>query len=307
MKKFSVPYNNSDPNEYLKAVLEYEPYIDHFYFSLPEIGRSFHDISNNISNFNDLVNLNNNTYEFLKLTQNKYKRFLVINTYQPFSNKLERFSVLFKLLNLIDQYGLEGLITTDILLANFIHTERPLFEICTSCNSWLYDKMSMDVWANAGATLFNPPRDSIKKISSLKYFRKTGYKLKYLINESCVFGCPNKVNHVFCGTNFCNEFVAENYLKGMYILPRWLSKLDPYVDIYKLSGRNRSNSFIKRTLQIYIENVNDAYLDEFTVGGFKNLQNFKINIKDIPDKLLTCECFDCKNCGICNKLMNDFK
>ncbi len=309
-RKFSVPYNNLDPEEYLKAIEKYDPYIDHLYFGLPEIGCNYHDFRNFSLKFSDIVEANNNTYEFLKLTHGKYKRFLTINQASPFKNNMDRFNTLFKVLNLIDYNGLEGVIVTDLLFAKHLHEQRPYVELCTSCNSWIWDKRTMDIWSKIGATMFNPPRDALKRPSMLEYFRNTGYKLKYLTNESCMFGCVQQVLHAssvsagYENSITCFTTTKSDYIKGMYVLPRWLPKLDPYVDIYKLSGRMMKTPFIERTLQVYIDEDDDAYLSEFIIGNNRS-KDLKIKAKDIPDKMLTCECRDCDTCKLCDKVMHD--
>lgn len=143
LRKFSVPYNNLDPYTYLEAIEKYDPFIDHLYFGLPELGCNYHDRANFIHNFQYKKDPNICTYEFLKLTRNKYKRFLTINNAASFKSNNDRFHALDVVLHLVDEYGLEGVIITDLLLTKYLHAKRPEVEICTSCNSWLWENV---VW-----------------------------------------------------------------------------------------------------------------------------------------------------------------
>ena len=116
----------------------------------------------------------------------------------------------------------------------------------------------MEMWHDyAGINVFNPPRDFIRRPEKLKEMRATGYKLKYLVNESCMFGCPQNKNHVMAwavdNCEFmaqCHHNVTSNFFRGVSIVPRWMKQLDPYVDIYKISGRRVPLKFLKKFLKL---------------------------------------------------------
>ena len=60
----------------------------------------------------------------------------------------------------------------------------------------------MNYWREeAGITVFNPPREILRTPNKLKEMKEEGFILKCLINESCLYGCPQTINHCMSLSN----------------------------------------------------------------------------------------------------------
>lgn len=321
MKKrlFSVPYDTSiNPSQYINSIKDYKTNIDHLYFSIPTLGNNYHSRYMHDINYEykKILQENENIKKFLEITKGTFKRILTFNNINSNTMGIDkRVFAETNIIPLLEKYKIEGIIIVDFAIARHIHKIMPKLEICTSCNSFIWTKKEMDCWAEeAGATLFNPPREAIRMPKMLKYFRDTGYKMKYIVNESCMFGCPFKMQHaidvsfnIINNTRVCYLGKNSNFLRSTFVLPRWLPKLDKYVDIYKISGRMSNLEFIKTALDSYV-NLNDNIdIKKIILGGIcsPELKKTTIMTKIIPDILLTCECKNCnKTCYICDNIMN---
>jgi hypothetical protein len=170
----------------------------------------------------------------------------------------------------------------------------------------------MELWANIGIDVFNPPREAARTPSMLKEMSKAGFKLKVLLNEACIYGCSYMYNHACAvaeGTHIdsnCNNEDLTNILKTNLFLPRWMKYIDEYVYTYKLSGRISSQDKLKNILDAYILQKPMKYIHNYSTYSKCNLIskfldiNIKINDTDIPDKLRYCECKQCKTCNVCD-------
>ena len=312
MKKrmFSVPYNNSNADDYLYAIHPFKNNIDSIYFGVPSLS-----INRNQYLYNE-DNVEQNTLDFLS-KEIFCKRFLALNepSYHMSDNESYKFCKE-DVFPILDQYNIEGVILSEYNMAKYIHKYRSDIKISTSVNSFMYNTRSMELWKDyCGATEFCPTRDILRTPDLLKKMHDAGFTLKCMVNESCRYGCPQQMTHCFGNVRrttpnpiyyACANMKEDAILKCNWILPRWLKKLDEYVDIYKIVGRGASTDQIVSMLDAYINERDDICIDNFIYGGVArgNHINFPTNI--IPDKLLTCECLDCKTCNICSELASQY-
>lgn len=318
---FSIPYDTSiNPIDYINAINPYKQSIENLYFGAPSLGNNYHTryLHDADYNYENVLHENDNFKQFLDITKGKYKRTLTFNNVHLNTMGMDkRVFAETNVIPILEKYQIEGIIITDFAMATHIHKIMPKLEICTSCNSFIWTKREMNYWTEeAGATIFNPPRDTIRMPRMLEYFRSTGYKIKYIVNESCVFGCPYRIEHAIDvsvgiknNNRNCHHNDISNFLRSTFVLPRWLPKLDKFTDIYKISGRMSNLNFIKKTLDAYINLRDDIDIKEIVLGGIyrEQIKDISIKSKDIPDKLLTCECKDCnRTCFLCKDLMLKF-
>ena len=316
MKLFSIPYNGSNPDKYLDGISKYSNNIDSIFFGDPYTSNSH--VNPNLLNQSyekNLENLEKNTKIFLKLSDGKYKRLMTLNSgfYDLSCYDLDKFLSI-KLFPFFERYNIDGCICTDFNMAIKIHKAYPGMEMHTSCNCFQWLTRQMEIWHNeAGIEVFNPPREILRTPEKLKEFHDSGFKIKAIINESCLYGCPQTINHCMALAAMkkiecqCNRLDLSNAFKGNYILPRWLKYFDKYVDIYKISGRMSTTNYILNCLDAYINERDDINLEDIVIGGnIKAIKELGLSIptKIIPDKLLTCECKNCnKTCFVCSDLM----
>ena len=298
MIKFSVPYNGRDIRTYIEELEKRVEYVNDIYLSLPGMSNFF---STKLDG-----RYEENCKIMLTITKDTgLKRVVVLNDdyYELNRPELLRFGDI--AIEKINEYEPDGIITTNIILAEIIKKNLPEMEVSTSCNLPYYRLASYKEWKNIGVTLVTPPRDTGKNIPLLKELTENDYKVRLLINEGCNVQCPAMG---FCRVNKskrkCIYAIRENknFLHRCIILPRWLNVLDKYCSIYKLQGRGVPTERIFNTLDLYIKRDDCNYFDLFAnpvINGY-------VSTEHIPDKLLYCGCSNCDNCNICEELYNKY-
>ena len=303
MRKFSIPYSSRiEPNSYIDLISEYTPYIENIYMGIPEL-------KNHVSLQHEDTDTKSYVYDLLDKTLNMYKRIVVYNSISYNMNDAD----LFKFFDT----NINPLIVTNLPLAIKLHRDFPKLELHTSCNSFQWNTRQMKLWEGlAGVTLFNPPREAAKTPSMLKEMHSAGFKLKVLLNEACLYGCPFTINHACGVAEGTKQYIScslndfSNALRTNLFLPQWLDTIDEYVYCYKLSGRDCYYNNLKNILAAYILQNPMTYIDEIsTFGGKSAIRDLKSNgirikISDIPEKTRYCEAKDCNTtCFICSEKM----
>lgn len=313
LRQFAIPYNNSEPISYLSGIEKYNASIDSVYFGLQQIVASH--LENPVKTIRDQLLLQQYTTEFLKLSKGKYKRVLAVNTAFFPKNDCDRGLFVYNtLLPIIDSFGIEAVIISDFSLARTVHDVMPELEIQTSCNSYHFLIKTMEYWHNeVGTAIFNPPREILRMPKLLDEVKSTGYKLKCLVNEPCLFGCPHQINHAcYLAAKiqpiepYClrEDKDLTDILKSNFICPRHLKLFDDKVDIYKIASRGLPTNKLLKVIDCYVNERNDVDIKEFlahcSLGRYKDIS---IPAKIVPDKLLSCECKECDTCQICDKII----
>lgn len=317
-RKFSVAFPCIEGNETVDDVVsyfgQYKDNIENMYLGIPSLGNNYHNITYHLKGRKmdkSIEEYERECIEFLEKSRGLFKRLITLNSgcYNMSQEDLCTY-VNEKLVPFFRQYAVDGCICTDFNMAMLLHEAMPELELHSSCNSYIETKREMDLWHDwAGITVFNPPREFLRIPYKLKEMRESGYRLKYLVNESCLFGCPQSKNHLMAQAvnnlgfaSHCYHCEEGNFLRSVCVVPRWLDRLDPYVDIYKISGRMCSFASVKRTFEAYFYEQDDIDMGMITYGS--GSRTFKsIVASDFPDKLLECECKDCKTCGLCDRIV----
>ena len=317
-RMYSLPYNGTNPECFLQEAEKRKNNIDHVYCELPSdemlshvrfIFDGKHNASLKQEKDADLekTNLKRATYirncaEFLRISKGRVRRICPVS-----------------LARAANYYQLEGFILSDYRMAVLLHALLPELEIHTSCNAYQWNKRQMEIWRQkCGATVFNPPREILRTPARLKEMHEAGYKLKCLINEGCLMGCPNSFNHnlsiaMSCGApvlSCCQNGIADLF-RANWILPRWQKHYDEYVDIYKIAGRNSAGDYPFKCMDAYLSENNDMVLTDLMISGTVMFARRmlpedvlqKITLDKVPDKLLTCECNSCEQCKLCHTIL----
>lgn len=263
-----------------------------------------------------------NCFEFLRISKGKIRRICPVNAmYYKFNSDDELKNFAINLARLANSYQLEGLILSDYRIAVLVHALLPELEIHTSCNAYQWNMRQMEIWQEkCGVTVFNPPREILRAPSKLKEMHKAGYKLKCLINEGCLMGCPNSFCHnlsislhCYAGMLSCCQNGIADLFRANWILPRWQKYYDEYVDIYKIAGRNSEGDYPFKCMDAYLTENSSLPLAELMISGTMLFASHMlpaevlrgITVDKVPDKLLTCECRECSQCNLCNKILED--
>ena len=329
---YSLPYNCTNPAWFLQEVEKRKQNIDHVYCELPfnemisHVRFTFDDKKTAGENPTDVDAMRalylKNCFEFLRLSRSKVRRICPVNAMcYPFVAEDEVKNFVVMLARAAKELQLEGFILSDYRVAALLHALLPEAEIHTSCNAYQWNLRQMEIWREkCGATVFNPPREILRSPSRLKEMHDAGFRLKCLVNEACLMGCPNSFNHnlsIAMGRHpvllsCCQNGVADLF-RANWILPRWQKHYDEMVDIYKIAGRNVAGNYPFKTLDAYLAEDDSMPLAELMISGTvlfathmlpgEILQG--ITVDKAPDKLLTCECRDCERCGLCEKILSE--
>ena len=337
-RMYSLPYNGTNPEWFLQEAEKRKNNIDHVYCELPltesdmfsHVRFLFDGKKNTGSKQNakpdpEKTNLKRANYvkncaEFLRISKSKVRRICPVNAmYYRYDTEEELKDFVISLARAANYYQMEGFILSDYRMAVLLHALLPELEIHTSCNAYQWNKRQMEIWREkCGATVFNPPREILRTPARLKEMHEAGYKLKCLINEGCLMGCPNSFNHnlsiaMSCGApvlSCCQNGIADLF-RANWILPRWQKHYDEYVDIYKIAGRNSAGDYPFKCMDAYLTENNELPLLELMISGTimfahrmlpKEILQ-KITIDKVPDKLLTCECSECGQCKLCHTIL----
>lgn len=324
-RKFSIPFTwNADTTEFIQYVKEKRESIDSVYFSLPYIlGVDSHFTANpslaqnsqEVLDFRDIK-----TVDFVAKSYQVVKRVALLNaviyscSVQEYEKRMKEIVIPF-----LQQFKIEAVVVTHFFVARWIKEALPEIEIQTSCNDFQFTLPQMKIWREElGVELFNPPREAARMPGMLKQFHDAGFKLKVLVNDTCLFGCPYHVAHAAMnsihgfffrpGGEGCTLRKPENFFKSNWVLPRWLPLLDDTVDVYKIVGRGYPLELVTKITDAYIE-LNDAVSINELVGHTGTNYNYfdkRVPCSVIPDKLLSCQRMSCDSCRECDKLTKEW-
>ena len=304
---FDFPYNGENLDVYFKRLEPFKDKIDALYCALPGVK---HHLTGSMGH----EDYDEKCAAFLKASKGLYSRSVTLNSIFDVMDD-EKFALTMdKIFRDIDEYEPETVICANLYMAMEIRRRYPNIQIDTSCNTYQFNLSEVRVWNELLHLHFvNPPRQAGRMPGFLKDLHDHGFKLKVLCNESCFFGCPQMAAHCLSIAVKHNRRVdidkgcylgsTENFFKGCYLLPRWLEKLDPYVDVWKIQGRYMQTDYIFKTLEHYVKGEDcplSEIFDEFHQCPTKDGKDISTEL--IPDKLLTCEMKDChRTCFLCEE------
>jgi hypothetical protein len=152
-----------------------------------------------------------------------------------------------------------------------------------------------------------------------------------LVNEACMKECLFRISHFNLlshyneGTEYkklipCVRYYSKKpwaFLLSSFILPKDLKKYEPFVDQFKIAGRNLPSKLLKYALSVYFEEKKQfdlletlscyglyVWKDEYVKA--KNKVPYFDTAKlpsDFFDKISNCN-YDCASCGYCEKVWN---
>ena len=148
----------------------------------------------------------------------------------------------------------------------------------------------------------------------MKEFHEHGIKQKVLLNNACAYGCSNQLNHTCSyGLEYNNNKFSCTYgdftkwLQNCVVLPRWMPSMDEYVSIYKIAGRFLPTDVVQSFCDAYILGTPKTYVSEIAGGGTLSSMyqmGYDLPLALVSDKLRSCECRECENCGLCERVVD---
>lgn len=312
--QFTLPYNNTNPEEFLSAFEPYKDAIYSFYFGLPGVFTAHNPFH---MSFEDTCKTCADTYEFLRLCAGNIPTVLCINTLvYPQNVEDLKFTLARELGSLIQIYGLSAVNVASPTLAGLIHDLFPDLDIQTSCNTFTFINNMYRLWHEKyGSTVFNLPREALRTPWLLDQFKETGFVSKCIVNEGCIYGCPGNIEHAcsfimhdVAQITFCDrkDFRLSDIFKSNFIPPHRLGEFEGKLDIAKIAGRGFETMRILDTFLAYKNRDPDADVKTLLHSRTRQLlveNKINLKVKDWPKRTLTCECKDCDTCVICKKAM----
>ena len=210
--------------------------------------------------------------------------------------------------DLYGKYGIKRVTITSLELARMIRKELPFFHITASCLMGISTAaqcvlLGQTVDALTPDTRLNHDLAGLKKL-------KAAFKgqLRLLVNESCLPGCPMRMQHFYemaysetFPLSLCQQFLQDApwlRLTSGWILPQHLHFYDEIADFYKLAGRvtlkNPDN--YRRVLLAYLQR---APLQPVEIGGGPASVDIPLEIPDrFFETIINCpkNCTDCSFC-----------
>ena len=313
MRKFAFPHTwDIDPDSYINYLSKYKENIDNIYFGLPT---NLNIINLHVNKFVESPNvLSKADSHVIRLLEKSYGVFKRVALYNPaiFSKTNEELkqNAEKNIIPFLKKYQVEALVITHFYIAQIIKEAIPEIEIQTSCNSYQFTIPQMLLWKRElGVELFNPPREVLRMPSLLKQMKAAGLKVKGIVNQACLMGCPFTILDgaltVQGGrdeTFSCHLNKPENFFKGNFIIPRWLPKLDEFVHVYKIVGRGAPFHLLANIFESYLRLRDQLSVNSLVLYSGTTSRHKEVLASNIPDKLLTCECLKCDNCNVCSTL-----
>lgn len=275
-RMYAIPYNGTPVDWFISEVLKRKENVYHVFCEMPLPSLVSHmqfmfqsKGTGEFSQFNKRLSYLHDCEQFLIKSIGLFKRICPVNAmYYKFSDIAELMNFCIEVANTINRFSIDGVILTDIRVARVLRQLFPDLDIQTSCNGYQWTVRQMQLWRDiVGVSLFNPPREIMRMPSKLKEMAEAGFKLKCLINESCLVGCTNSFNHQMSVSleclGSCSSCYQQDYadlLRSNWILPRWQRYFDKYVEVYKISGRNSDFDYPFKCLDAYLtENDSIGY------------------------------------------------
>jgi hypothetical protein len=207
-----------------------------------------------------------------------------------------------------DEYNLASATVANLTLAMRVHESIPELSLTASCLMQISRPNQVEM-INGIFNYLVPSPLIVRDIKSLKALKEAFRgKIRILVNECCLPGCPYRPQHFFeMGCNhpyplsLCNELLDIHpwmRLTGGWILPQHLHLFDHLCDEYKLGGRVtlRNPDDYYRVFSSYL---NRKKLLPNEIGGGPGMVRLPIEISEsYYKKTLHCR-QQCHTCTVC--------
>lgn len=200
---------------------------------------------------------------------------------QMLSEKLEDFDEKWKLhllpaIHELRSMGVDHFAIANPLLLSLVRKEFPTAYLEASTIAGVNTVKMLDEWRRLGASGVCPVLDLNRDLDGLRSMvraaKKYGLRVKVLVNEACLQGCPHRhttcylsqsmgsvrSESLFQGYPFwCNDRREEDpseWLKAPVILPEWLDYYEEItgVEWFKVTGRTHTTEAVLSIVESYI-------------------------------------------------------
>ena len=291
--KFALGYNGDE--NLINELGKLTKYIDSIYFGLP--------LSYSIKSGRRIDVDLDNLYSMSKSAEEKdINKILLFNSphfLESGSLKQLLDELKNELIPLIKKLNVDSVITNHSIVGEYLKNKLgDNLKLGTSTLNNLMNKEELERFKKRGFDYFTLGREASRDIELLKKL-SSEFKLKILVNESCLRFCEYQSQHIFY-TAFgvdeierllpCRKCKLSEFFNSNWLLPRWLEYLDDYIYRFKLVTRTMSTERIKKTVEAYGEGLEVDNFFDIINSGTRNLAKSKLNNLNtqlIPDKVLT--------------------
>lgn len=215
-----------------------------------------------------------------------------------------------QLAQLVEEYNLSGATIADLQLGEMIRHRLPRLELTASVLMDIHQPHQVQ-WLNGLFDVLVPATRILRRRRSLLALRRAfSGRLRLLVNEGCLAGCPFRQQHFYemaaalnWPESLCHDLLQRQPwldLTGAWVLPQHLAWFDEVAEDFKLAGR-----VTLRCPDAY-RRVCDAYLHRTAlwpheIGGGPASMHDRLNIPDdFFQQTLACE-QQCHQCDLCKR------
>ena len=215
-----------------------------------------------------------------------------------------------RMAQLVEEYGVTGATIADLRLAEMIRRRLPQLELTAS--------VVMDIHQPHQALMLEglcdvlvPATRIVRSLRRLQDLRRAfAGRLRLLVNEACLPGCPFRSQHFFematavePPESLCGDLLARQpwlRLLGAWVLPQHLTWFDDLVDEYKVAGRVtlREPADYRRVCDAYVQRT--ALWPHEIGGGPASVLDRWMVPDDLYAETLVCE-QQCHRCDLCRR------
>lgn len=214
----------------------------------------------------------------------------------------------------LSRYNITGVSLANLTLAGIVREEFPALEITASTLMEISTVQQVLMLGNM-VNILVPSGKIIRDLKRLKEIRQAfPGRIRLIVNESCLPGCPHRTQHFFemadfsnnCPRSLCDQILAQfpwMRLTGSWVLPHHLHFFEGLYDELKIAGR-----VTLRNPADYLEVLESYFFRKKQtlnkIGGGPAFIPEKIKISDeFYEYTLNCD-KNCAKCTVCNEYWN---
>ncbi|WP_125153595.1 hypothetical protein [Clostridium rectalis] len=154
--------------------------------------------------------------------------------------------------------GVDNFVVNSDELAKMIKNLNPKFKVVASITKTL---SATNLWENDYSmydkiVLHFPFNRALSRINKLPNF----YKYTLLVNSYCLYNCSIAKKHwASTNENYSNINCLKNQHKDdlIYIPPEYVNIFEPFVDSFKIQGREYKTDILKEEIYCYYKNIHN--------------------------------------------------
>lgn len=312
--KFSIPFSGDDPVVFFDYLSQREQNVNDVYLGDVRAFPQFRSVQKNgnevIDSFFEHIPCKDKRKWLLFFTMNQV--FLDVKSVQTATELIDQYNVV----QYLRRMEYDGVIVANPYIAAALRQEYPELVLCSSVNTFTGEHIHLfsadqlhvfDIYQILRSDLF-----AMDENKALKLKQKIGCKaLKVLVNQMCKRRCDLLYTHVVDNENknLLESFEQKNArfpVCSDLVVPRWISKISKYVDIFKICGRPCKNEWLFSCLDAYVAG-DDVPLNVVTLSMCNFTTSSYLNTVFVNDAQLTCGNKCTSDCWIRQNVIHNYE